>query len=123
MNQEVSFPMEYSESQSQYLLNSVMLGFDYTGLLGTLSSKYCMCDFFEGYVDYQPFSNGLVDLTKMLDQESSMSKVRNSLSTLQIPKASYATNCEEQLTPSTLEASPRLRRQGEGSFSQYSKAS
>lgn len=99
----------------------MMLGYDYSGLLATLSSKYCMCELFEGYYDYQSTYPGLVDLTCMLDKESNMQKVKNNLSTLQIPKASYATNSEEQQSPSTFEASPSLRDKPEGSFTQYYK--
>lgn len=120
-NQEVSIMGEYTEFETQDLMNSFMLGYDYSGLLATLSSKYCMCELFGGYVDYQPASAGLVDLTRMLDQDSGMQRARNNLSTLKIPKASYATNSDEQLTPTTFEASPSLKTREEGSFREYSK--
>jgi hypothetical protein len=103
------------------MLSQMMLGYDYTSLLVTLSSRYCMCDLFEGYLDYQPLYSGLFDLSSMMEPVSHMEKARNNLSTLKIPKASHGMSCEEQLTPTTLEGSPTLAIPGDATFTQCSK--
>ena len=96
-----SFPM-----QPQEWMNPCTLGYEVNSFIDSLSSKYCMCSLFEDYYNSQAIYSSLLDLTCMLGKESSMQKAKNNLSTLKIPKASYKSTSDEQLTPSTFGDSP-----------------
>lgn len=106
---------------AEEVMNNMIMGCDYSGLLATLSSKYCMCDMFEGYFDYQPLYSSLFDISSMLAPVSNIEKARSNLSTLSIPKASGAANSEEVLTPTTFENSPTVKNLGDSTFNQYMK--
>jgi hypothetical protein len=79
-----SFP-----TQTQEWMNPCALSYDLNSFIDSISSKYCMCNFFEEYYNNQAIYSSLLDLTCMLGKESTMQKAKNNLSTLKIPKASY----------------------------------
>jgi hypothetical protein len=110
--EEVAINQLQFDTSAQDMINSLVMGFDYSSLLNTLSSKYCMCDVFEEYSGYQPINYGLFDLTSMLGQEQSIiKKARNRLSTLQIPNMESKRGSEDQTSPSTVpEFSPMLQK-------------
>lgn len=103
------------------MINSLVMGFDYSSLLNTLSSKYCMCDVIEEYSVCHPLNPGLFDLTSMLGQEQSIiEKARNKLSTLQIPNMGSKRGSEDQTSPSTVpEFSPMLQKSETGFINNF----
>ena len=105
---------------TEELMNSVLLGYDYSSLLATLSSKYCLWDIFEGYFNNQPAYTGLFDLVSAMTPVSPIEKARINLSTLSIPKGA-AKAAEEVTTPTTYENSPTLVNQQDSTFNQYMK--
>jgi hypothetical protein len=91
------------DTSAQDMINSLIMGFDYSSLLNTLSSKYCMCEVFERYFSHQPSNSSLLDLTNMIAQEqSTIEKVRNKLSTLRIPPKESNNGSANQISPSTV---------------------
>jgi hypothetical protein len=91
------------DTSAQDMINSLIMGFDYSSLLNTLSSKYCMCEVFERYFSHQPSNSSFLDLTNMLAQEqSNIDKVRNKLSTLRIPTIESNNVSVNQISPSTV---------------------
>lgn len=94
----------YSDLPFEYRL----LGFDYSSLISTLSSKYCMCDIIDGYVDYSLLYSNLLNISSLITETSHMQQARSNLSSLIIPKPCHSKLKDEQLTPSTVECSPTV---------------
>lgn len=98
------------DPSTQDMLNTLMNGWDNSNLLSTLSSKYCLWDYFDGGLNYQ--YPGLYDLSYMIGQPNNMEKARSNLSTLQIPKGSAVwKSSDDQLTPRTKMESPTIQSQ------------
>jgi hypothetical protein len=99
---EINYNQMKFDTSAQDMINSLVMGFDYSSLLNTLSSKYCMCEVFERYFNNQPSNSSFQDLTNMLGHEqSTIDKVRNKLSTLQIPPKGSHNGSVNQISPST----------------------
>ena len=93
-----------------------MLGFDYSSLISTLASKYCMWDILDEYVDYSLLYSNLLNISSLITETSHLQQARNNLSTLKIPKPCHYKSKDEQLTPSTIESSPTLYNPEKESF-------
>ena len=105
------------ESLNNIPYDYMMNGYNYDSILSTLSSKYCMWDVSDGYVDYSLLYSNLLEISSLIPESSHMQQARSNLSTLKIPKASYGRSSEEQLTPSTFDASPTLENIRKENFS------
>lgn len=92
-------------------------GCSYESAISSLSSQYCMCDITDGYVDYSLLYSNLLDISSCIPEPSHMQQARSHLSTLKIPKGSCGKSSDEQLTPSTFDASPTLENIRKENFS------
>lgn len=66
----------------------MMSEYEYSNLLTTLSTKYCLCEFLDGFVDYSSLYTNFCEVSSLLCDVPHMRQARNNLSTLIIPKPS-----------------------------------